>query len=180
MGNRASFSPGMGAHLLPKPAWPADEAPPRRARVLLVDDSRHDIILAKYFLLGSGGVDCELSTAQSSAAAMDTLRQAVDAGKAIDLVLLDINMPGDDGFALLDRIRTDPQLRRTPVIMCTGSGLDIDRSQARYLGAVGYMQKPPSPEKFRDILERLPVLDVLEGDSGVKLTAIAQDMAVPA
>ncbi len=173
MGDYVPFPPEPGAHSRDTPAEKAQ----RRARVLLVDDSRHDIILAKYFLLGAGGVDCDLGTAQSCGEAMAALSQAADAGRPIDLVLLDINMPGDSGFALMDRIRADPRLRHTPVIMCTSSGLDLDRSQARHRGAVGYMQKPPSPEKFRHILEHLPVLNLYEEEAGMRLTAIAADPA---
>ncbi len=148
------------------------EAPLRRARVLLVDDSRHDILLAKHYLIESGGFDCELLTAASANQAMETLLTAQADGRPIDLILLDINMPGDGGFTLLTRIRDHPALRRVQVIMCTGSSLDLDRRQARHLGIVGYVVKPPSPEKLRDVVESLPLFEVEDSEGGARLMTV--------
>jgi two-component system chemotaxis response regulator CheY len=155
-------------------AW-VDVPPLRLARVLLVDDSRHDIILAKHFLLGSGGIDCEMMSALSSQEAMDILLAAQAGGHPVDLILLDISMPGDGGFVCLRRIRDHPGLRSTPVVMCTGSGLDIDRSNARRLGIVGYMIKPPSPGTLRGIVEALPMFEIEDGDQGVRLMTVVAD-----
>jgi len=152
------------------------DAPPlRRARVLMVDDSRHDIILAKHFLLGPGGIDCDLMTAQSTPEALDVLLKAEAGGRPVDLILLDISMPGDGGFVCLRRIRDHPALRGTPVVMCTGSALDIDRSQARHLGIVGYMVKPPSPGTLRDIVECLPFFEVEDEGTGLRLMTVIAD-----
>jgi CheY-like chemotaxis protein len=144
----------------------------RQARVLLVDDARNDILLAKRFLFGTHGMGCELFTAMSAREAMDILSAQAERGLAIDLVLLDINMPGESGFHLLDLIRAQPKLNRVPVVMCTGSSHDVDRHQAMHLGAVGYVVKPPSLEKLRDILEVLPLLDIQEDGQGLRLSAL--------
>ncbi len=146
----------------------------RPARVLLVDDSRSDILLAQHYLVGAVGVGCELSTARSSGEAMDTLLEAEAAGRKIDLILLDINMPGDDGFILLAHIRNHPRLRATPVVMCTGSADEADRIQARLLGAVGYILKPPSLERLRKILDLLPTLDLCDDMGATRLLSINQ------
>lgn len=144
----------------------------RLARVLLVDDARNDILLAKRFLFGSRGMGCDLFTAMSAHEAMDIMVAQAACGAPIDLVLLDINMPGESGFQLLDLIRGEPRLSRVPVVMCTGSSHDIDRHQAMHLGAVGYIVKPPSLEKLRDILEVLPLLDIQEDGEGLRLSAV--------
>ena len=151
------------------------DAPLRRARMLLVDDSRHDILLAKHYLIESGGFDCELLTAASATQAMETLLRAHADGRPIDLILLDINMPGDGGFALLTRIRDHPVLRKIQVIMCTGSSLDLDRRRARHLGIVGYVVKPPSPEKLREIVESLPLFEVEDDGGGARLMTVLAD-----
>ena len=180
MGDCVPFLSGeeqrKNAHV-PQPssqAW-LDAPPLRRARVLLVDDSKHDIILAKHFLLGSGGIDCELMPVQSSQEALDVLLSAQAGGRPVDLILLDISMPGDGGFVCLRRIRDHPALRSTPVVMCTGSSLDMDRSQARHLGIVGYMVKPPSPRTLRDIVECLPFFEVEDDDAGMRLMTVVAD-----
>ncbi len=144
----------------------------RQARVLLVDDARNDILLAKRYLFGSRGMGCDLHTAMSSHEAMDVMVAQLERGEPIDLVLIDINMPGESGFQLLDMIRAQPRLGRVPVVMCTGSSHDVDRHQAMHLGAVGYVVKPPSLEKLRDILEVLPLLDIQEDGEGLRLSAI--------
>ena len=151
------------------------ETPLRRARVLLVDDSRHDILLAQHYLIESGAFDCDLVPARSAQAAMDRLLEAHAEGRPIDLILLDISMPGDGGFALLTRIRDHPVLRRIQVVMCTGSSLDLDRRQARHLGIVGYVVKPPSPDKLRDIVESLPLFEVEEDSGGARLMTVLAD-----
>lgn len=147
----------------------------RRARVLLVDDSRHDVLLAKRYLVDSGGLDCDLVCALSAQEAMDILLTAQTEGWPIDLILLDISMPGDSGFTLLTRIRDHPVLRRIQVIMCTGSSLDLDRHRARHLGIVGYMVKPPSPEKLLDIVQALPLFDIEEDGGGARLMTVLSD-----
>ncbi|MBW8881221.1 MAG: response regulator [Asticcacaulis sp.] len=144
----------------------------RLARVLVVDDARSDILLAKRFLFSSTGMGCDLFTAMSAHEAMEIMERQVELGQAIDLVLLDVNMPGESGFHLLDLIRAQPKLNRVPVVMCTGSSHDVDRHQAMHLGAVGYIVKPPSLEKLRDIIEVLPLLDIQEDGQGLRLSAV--------
>jgi len=146
----------------------------RPARVLLVDDSKGDIMLAQHYLVGSAGVGCELHIARSSREAMNALLAAEAAQTKIDLILLDINMPGDDGFVLLEGIRRHPRLRATPVVMCTGSAHEADRVQSRLLGAVGYIQKPPSLDRLRKILDLLPTLDLSEEMGATRLLSIDQ------
>jgi two-component system chemotaxis response regulator CheY len=176
MGDCVLFSSGEDSNATrPSHQTWLDAPPLRRARVLLVDDSKHDIILAKHFLLGPGGLDCDLMTAQSTAEALDVLLKAQAGGRPVDLILLDISMPGDGGFVCLRRIRDHPALRGTPVVMCTGSALDIDRSRARHLGIVGYMVKPPSPGTLRDIVECLPFFEVEDEGAGIRLMTVIAD-----
>ncbi|MBW8882699.1 MAG: response regulator [Asticcacaulis sp.] len=120
----------------------------RLARLLLVDDSRGDVILARRNLLGEGGMGCELSVARTAAEAMEILIVAVGHGRPIDLILLDIGLPGENGFSLLDRIRMTPRLTHTPVIVCSGSGHETDRRQAavaRPVEASGRPAAAPRP-----------------------------------
>ncbi len=180
MGDCVPFSSGDDVQADTHGAQPVHQTwmavpPLRRARVLVVDDSKHDIILARHFLLGSGGLDCDLTTAQSSEEALDVLLKAQAAGRPIDLILLDISMPGDGGFVCLRRIRDHPGLRGTPVIMCTGSSLDVDRSHARHLSIIGYMVKPPSPRILREIVECVPTFEVEDDGTGARLMTVTLD-----
>lgn len=157
-----------------RPAQPAQLLPSlvgRPARVLLVDDLRGDVVMAQRWLGKSRGLDCELMTAATVGEALERLYAVVTAGGETDLMLLDIGLPGDSGFSLLEKIRADPVLRRIPVVMCTGSAHDVDRRYATLLGVVGYVVKPMAQESLRAIIEQLPRLTVVENATGLKLLA---------
>ena len=118
----------------------------------MVDDER-DIRdpLAAY--LSRNGL--RVSKAESAAAA----RQILSA-YAIDLVLLDIMMPGEDGLALTAHIRaTDP----VPVILLTARAEETDRIVGLEIGADDYVTKPFSP---RELLARIKAVLRRAGESG--------------
>ncbi len=78
--------------------------------------------------------------------------EAVDGQEAVakvqemhpDLVLLDINMPVLDGFAVLQRIRENPDFAQLPVIAVTAYAMKFDRERILSAGFVGYVSKPIS------------------------------------
>ena len=112
--------------------------------LLLVDDER-DIRepLAQY--LGRNGF--RVSKADNAARARELL-----AGYAIDLVLLDIMMPGEDGLALCAFIRATSEI---PVILLTAKAEETDRIVGLEIGADDYVVKPFSP---RELLARIKVI----------------------
>ena len=59
-----------------------------------------------------------------------------------DLVLLDVMLPGEDGVAILKRLREDERFRQIPVIMATAKGTEFDKVQSLDLGADDYITKP--------------------------------------
>ncbi len=66
-----------------------------------------------------------------------------DSGKGLpDLILLDIMLPGEDGIALLRRLKEDARYRAIPIIMLTARGAEYDKVQALDLGADDYVTKP--------------------------------------
>jgi len=123
--------------------------------ILLVDDQR-DIRdpLAAY--LGRNGV--RVSKAPDAA----TARQLLSA-YAIDLVLLDIMMPGEDGLSLLAHIRTTSA---TPVILLTARAEETDRVVGLEIGADDYVTKPFSP---RELLARIKAVLRRGGDRESRL-----------
>ena len=124
------------------------------ARVLLVDDREADLELTRVLLRDRDKIECELVLARSGKEALDILMQAQADSRAFDLVLLDINMPGMDGFETLERIRREAH--PAAVVMCTGSTYDRDVEQARELGAAGYMVKPASLAQLRPMIDHIP------------------------
>ncbi|MGH6916419.1 MAG: response regulator, partial [Geminicoccaceae bacterium] len=111
------------------------------AHILIVDDHR-DIrdLLARY--LSRNGY--RVSSAESSAAA----RRLLDKG-AIDLVVLDIMMPGEDGLSLCRHLRATTEV---PVILLTAMAEDTDRVIGLEMGADDYVVKPFNP---RELLARV-------------------------
>lgn len=67
-----------------------------------------------------------------------------------DLVLLDVLMPGHDGFEVCRRLKADPNTRDSIIIMLTALTQEADRKQAREAGADGYFTKPFSPIALLD------------------------------
>jgi CheY-like chemotaxis protein len=122
------------------------------ANVLLVDDRDDDIRLVLAFLSGPRGMDCTFLVANDGAEGLARIRDQFRANDPVDLVLLDINMPGMNGFEMLQAIGEDTDLEGIPVVMCSGSNRERDKERARALGAVGYLVKPPRVEDLRPIL----------------------------
>jgi two-component system alkaline phosphatase synthesis response regulator PhoP len=69
-----------------------------------------------------------------------------------DLILLDLMMPGMDGFEVCRRLRAAPETVATPVIILTARGQEMDRIRGIELGVLDFFTKPFSPQK---LLERV-------------------------
>ena len=78
--------------------------------------------------------------------------QALMAGRKLDLMLLDINMPEVSGLDLLEFIRRRPEWKHLPVVMLSTEAADITVDKALALGADGYMTKPVTLEELERTL----------------------------
>lgn len=130
--------------------------------VLVVDDDDIAGGLSRD-LLREKGIEADLLT--------DPLK-AVDAIKAkgYPLVVLDILMPGLDGLTLCHRIKTDPAVKDTKVVMVSGKSFEADRARARELGADLFIEKPYDVETFAERVAEV---------AGRKLDAPPPAQAVP-
>jgi CheY-like chemotaxis protein len=115
-------------------------------RVMLIDDSEADLLYTR-IVLERSGLDCEIVTFESARDALAHLQAAVDDG--IKLILLDINMPGMDGFEFLEAWERTPAAARTAVvIMLSSSPHPADAERARRHERVrGYITKPIDREQ---------------------------------
>lgn len=75
--------------------------------------------------------------------------------ESIAALLLDISMPGIDGFELCRAVRSLPRFQKLPIMMITSRRTDEDRQEAKAAGASGYMTKPFDPQDLRSALARL-------------------------
>lgn len=103
-------------------------------RILVVDDQR-DIRELTALVLSSAGY--QVDTAASGETAITTLDET-----RYDLVLLDINMPGMDGWETLRLIRCDEELQATPVVMFSIKTEIRDKVESLQEGALDYITKP--------------------------------------
>jgi len=78
-----------------------------------------------------------------------------------DLILLDIQLPAMDGYAVARALRQHEALRATPIVAVTSYAMPGDREKALEAGCVGYVEKPINPDTFVAEMER-----VLEAHSG--------------
>lgn len=118
-----------------------------RPRVLLAEDEPH-IVESLSFLLGRAG--CEVRAELDGQAALDA---ALDAPP--DVILVDVMLPGIDGFELLRRLRADPRGEGVRVIMLTAKGQRQDRAEAEAGGADAFISKPFSNRIVVDTVLRL-------------------------
>jgi putative two-component system response regulator len=102
--------------------------------VLVVDDGQANRELIEACL---AGVDCEVRNAEDGYTALRSIQAS-----APDLVLLDVQMPGMNGYEVCQRIKASPKYRLLPVVMITSLDRTSDRVQALESGADDYMTKP--------------------------------------
>jgi CheY-like chemotaxis protein len=125
-------------------------------RILLVDDARLDVELALDAfreLQLTGQVDVAIGGQEALDRLLGTGAFADRAAAPLpDLVLLDLKMPGIDGFEVLRQAKASPATRRIPVIVLSSSTEDRDRARAYDLGANSYLVKPISIDGFLDTI----------------------------
>jgi diguanylate cyclase (GGDEF)-like protein/PAS domain S-box-containing protein len=112
-----------------------------RPRVLIVDDV-HENLHALMNILRS---DYTISAATSGEKALELARRR----PAPNLILLDIKMPGMDGYSVLSRLKSDPATAEVPVIFVTALAEAADEARGLKLGVADYITKPVDPDLLR-------------------------------
>ncbi|MBW7900167.1 MAG: response regulator [Rhodocyclaceae bacterium] len=124
------------------------------AHILVVDDDREIRQLVGDYLRGNG---FRLSLAADGR----QMRQALDEAR-VDLVVLDLMLPGEDGLTLCRHLRATPAFVQLPILMLTARGEPIDRVVGLEMGADDYLAKPFEPRellaRIRNILRRARAL----------------------
>ena len=118
-------------------------------RILVVEDQEDNRRILRDLLTSAGYELIEAVTGEEGVALAETHRP--------DLILMDIQLPGLDGYGATRQIKANPALRQIPVIAVTSYALRGDDVKAREAGCDGYVTKPFSPRALlAKVREYLP------------------------
>lgn len=131
----------------------------RAVHILLVEDNRMDVELT-LDAFREGRLANTIHVASHGQLALDYLFGRGDHADRHryplpDLILLDLKMPGIDGFEVLRQVKQAPILRRIPVVILTSSREEGDRALGYDRGANSYLIKPVSFDGFLDIVRKV-------------------------
>jgi len=125
--------------------------------VLVVEDNVANFVLIAR-MLGYMGIHCEWKTSGYEVV------EYADSLMRLDLILMDIRLPYEDGFAALQKIRSTPHLKKTRVVAVTAEASAEQMRKAREAGFDGFIGKPLNPDHFpeqiRQILSGEPVWEL--------------------
>jgi signal transduction histidine kinase/CheY-like chemotaxis protein len=130
------------------------------ARVLIVDDNATNREILKHQTSSWGMIATET---QSGKEALELLRAGVTRGEPFDIAVLDLTMPGMDGFQLAEAIKSDPAIASAALVLLPSFGKRGHGEKARQVGIAAYLQKPVRQAKLYDCLRA-----VLAGSAGTE------------
>lgn len=116
--------------------------------VLVVEDNVSNFVLIAR-MLGYLGIHCEWKTSGYEVV------EYADTLPKLDLILMDIRLPYEDGYAALRKIRTSPRLKTTPVVAVTAEASQDQMNKARQAGFDGFLGKPLDPDRFPEQIQRI-------------------------
>lgn len=126
------------------------------ARILVIEDDAQNRYLARFLLEARGH---HVLIAEDGPSGIDLARR-----ERPDLILLDIQLPGMDGYAVARTLKDDPALKAVPIVVVTSYAMVGDREKALANGADGYLEKPIDPDTFAAEIERF--LPQIPGENG--------------
>ena len=134
-----------------KPAIPKD------CTVLVVEDNVSNFVLIAR-MLGYLGIHCEWKTSGYEVV------EYVDTLPRLDLILMDIRLPYEDGYAALRKIRASDRLMQVPIVAVSAEASLEQMEKARASGFDGFLGKPLDPDRFPDQIRQMlncnPVWDM--------------------
>ncbi|HYD77733.1 response regulator [Ramlibacter sp.] len=116
-------------------------------KILVVDDSKTELVFLSDLLQKNGFA---VKTAENAEDAMRRLEEDQP-----DLILMDVVMPGQNGFQLTRAIARDPQYAAIPIILCTSKNQETDRVWGMRQGARDYITKPVDASELMSKIKAL-------------------------
>ena len=121
-----------------------DITPVAGKKVLVVDDEKFVRELIKIKL---GRCGLTVIEATNGVEAIETARSLKP-----DIILMDVMMPKMNGFEACEKLKSDPETARIPIVMLTARGEQANLEKGLALGATDYMSKPFSPQKLAELV----------------------------
>lgn len=121
---------------------------PKDATVLVVEDNVTNFVMIAR-MLGFLGIHCEWKTSGYEVV------EYADTLPRLDLILMDIRLPYEDGYVALRKIRASDRLRSTPIVAVTAEANIEQLEKAKKSGFDGFLGKPLDPDKFPDQISRI-------------------------
>jgi two-component system, cell cycle response regulator DivK len=121
---------------------------PKDATVLVVEDNVSNFVLIAR-MLGYMGIHCEWKTSGYEVV------EYADSLPRLDLILMDIRLPYEDGFVALQKIRASNRLKETPVVAVTAEASLEQMNKSRNAGFDGFLGKPLDPDRFPDQIRKI-------------------------
>lgn len=119
------------------------------ARILIIEDNENNCYLLSFILEKAGHAVFSASDGLGGIAAAESRRP--------DLVLLDMQLPGMNGYEVAAELRRRPQMAAIPIVAVTSSAMAGDRERILSAGCDGYLEKPIDPDSFLEtVLSYLP------------------------
>lgn len=112
--------------------------------ILVVDDNEGGLLLATAVLQREG---FRVDSASSSEEVLERLSV-----RAPDLILMDVQLPGQDGLSLTRQLKADPARAAIPIVALTAHAMASDREQAIAAGCIGYISKPIETRTLGDLV----------------------------
>jgi len=118
----------------------------KKGKILVIEDNEQNMYLTN-FILEKNGYD--VFQARDGLAGLQMVQQIKP-----DLILLDIQLPGMDGYAVAHELRQISALSSTPIVAVTSYAMAGDRERTIAAGCDGYLEKPINPATFVQEIER--------------------------
>jgi|SRR6266508_2878691 len=110
------------------------------AKILIIEDNEHNLYLETFILQKNGH---EIIQARNGETAI-----ALAAQTTPDLILLDIQLPGMDGYTVAEELRKNSKIADIPIIAVTSYAMTGDRERILEAGCTSYIEKPINPDTF--------------------------------
>jgi len=123
-------------------------------KLMLVEDSEADIVLTKK-AIEHGNFSIDLMVCRNGMEALAFLENEDNSFLLPDLIILDVNMPGLNGFEVLKKIKEEDRLKHLIVLMFSTSDTNKDLLKAYRLGANSFIKKPIDFVEFKELIDVL-------------------------